>query len=119
MRTRSDYAGIAVIILAFLVGGAWATALVIAALPITDPITESGANILSTIGGILAGAIAAYLGASIANASNQARADVENEVRALNVPTPAHDNDNGNAVDTQVSTPAALGPSPESYTRES
>jgi hypothetical protein len=58
----SDWPGRVALVLAAFVGGGWATALVLAATPWTDTISEQGANLLATVGGVLAGAVATYLG---------------------------------------------------------
>lgn len=57
-----DWAGRTAFVLAAFVAGGWATALVISATPWTDLISDTGANLLSTVGGVLAGAVATYLG---------------------------------------------------------
>lgn len=57
-----DWPGRVALTLAAFVGGGWATALILAATPFTDTISEQGANLLATVGGVLAGAVATYLG---------------------------------------------------------
>jgi hypothetical protein len=59
-----DWPGRVAFVLAAFVAGGWATALVLASTPWTDTISETGANLLATVGGVLAGALATYLGAS-------------------------------------------------------
>ena len=68
MRRRFEWswAGAAVLILAICLGGGWATAIVISASSRTPPITDSTKDLLSSVGGVLAGAITAYIGGMIA-----------------------------------------------------
>jgi hypothetical protein len=54
-------------------GGGWATALVLSASPRTPPITDSTKDLLSSVGGVLAGAITAYIGGQIAHRRHQER----------------------------------------------
>lgn len=60
-----DAPGIAAVILAAALGVGWCASIVIAALPITDTISETGAALLNGIGQVLAGAVATYLGSTI------------------------------------------------------
>ena len=53
-------------VLAVCLGGGWATAIVLSASPRTPPITDSTKDLLSSVGGVLAGAITAYIGGTIA-----------------------------------------------------
>lgn len=55
------WSGRVAFVLAVAVGGGWAVSLIISSLELRAPSPESAA-ILSTIGGVLAGGIAAYLG---------------------------------------------------------
>lgn len=66
MRQRWSWAGAAVLVLAVCLGGGWATAIVLSASPRTPPITDSTKDLLSSVGGVLAGAITAYIGGMIA-----------------------------------------------------
>ena len=66
MRNRWSWAGAAVLVLAVCLGGGWATAIVMSASPRTPPITDSTKDLLSSVGGVLAGAITAYIGGMIA-----------------------------------------------------
>lgn len=66
-RPPWSWAGVAVVILALCIGGGWATGLVMSASARTPPITDTVADLLSAIGGVLAGAIAAFVGGSVAN----------------------------------------------------
>lgn len=66
--------GLAAVILATALGIGWTSAIIIAALPITDPITDTGAGLLTGIGQVLAGAVATYLGSQI---GRQQHADTE------------------------------------------
>lgn len=68
MRQRGgfSFAGAAVLVLAVFLGGGWATALIMSASSRTPPITDSTKDLLSSVGGVLAGAITAYIGGMIA-----------------------------------------------------
>jgi hypothetical protein len=68
MRRRPpwSWAGASVLVLAVCLGGGWATAIVFSASSRTPPITDTTKDLLSTIGGVLAGAITAYIGGIIA-----------------------------------------------------
>jgi len=55
-----------VLVLAVCLGAGWATALVMSASSRTPPITDSTKDLLSSVGGVLAGAITAYIGGMIA-----------------------------------------------------
>lgn len=61
----SRWAGRVAVVLAVTVGGGWAAALVISALPATSTISEHGANLLATVGGVLAGGLTTYLGGAV------------------------------------------------------
>lgn len=61
-----SFAGAAVLVLAVFLGGGWATALIMSASSRTPPITDSTKDLLSSVGGVLAGAITAYIGGMIA-----------------------------------------------------
>jgi hypothetical protein len=58
----NDWPGRVAFTLAAFVAGGWAVALILASTPWTDTISETGANLLATVGGVLAGALATYLG---------------------------------------------------------
>jgi hypothetical protein len=62
MRAPDDWRGPAALALAILVAGGWAVALIIVALPATDPLGSHAAGLLGTLGGVLAGILSAYLG---------------------------------------------------------
>jgi hypothetical protein len=64
-RPAWSWAGAAILILAVCLGGGWATALIMSASSRTPPITDSTKDLLSSIGGVLAGAITAYIGGYI------------------------------------------------------
>jgi len=66
-RPGWSWAGAAVLALAVFLGGGWATALVMSASSRTPPITDSTKDLLSSVGGVLAGAITAYIGGQIAH----------------------------------------------------
>jgi len=65
-RSNWSWAGAAILVLAICLGGGWATALVMSASSRTPPITDSTKDLLSSVGGVLAGAITAYIGGMIA-----------------------------------------------------
>jgi hypothetical protein len=65
-RPRWSWAGASVLVLAICLGGGWATALIMSASSRTPPITDSVKDLLSSVGGILAGAVTAYIGGIIA-----------------------------------------------------
>jgi len=52
--------------LAVCLAGGWATALVFSASSRTPPINDTTKDLLNSIGGVLAGAITAYIGGTIA-----------------------------------------------------
>jgi membrane associated rhomboid family serine protease len=58
-----DWHGPVALVLALGLSLGWASALIIAALPVTNTISDQGANLLATVGGLMGGAVAAYLGA--------------------------------------------------------
>ena len=62
---RWSWAGASIFVLAICLGGGWATALVMSASSRTPPITDSTKDLLSSVGGVLAGAITAYIGGYI------------------------------------------------------
>ena len=61
-----SWAGAAVFMLAFFLGAGWATALIMSASARTPPIAGETGDLLNSIGGVLAGAITAYIGGHIA-----------------------------------------------------
>ena len=61
-----SWAGATVLVLAICLGGGWAIAIIFSASSRTPPITDTTKDLLSTIGGVLAGAITAYIGGVIA-----------------------------------------------------
>lgn len=65
MNDRRDYAGMAALVLATCLGLGWALAMLLAASPWTDTISQPGVELLSGIGQVLAGAVAAFLGVSV------------------------------------------------------
>jgi hypothetical protein len=65
-RFEWSWPGAAVLVLAVCLGGGWATAIVLSASPRTPPITDSTKDLLSSVGGVLAGAVTAYIGGQIA-----------------------------------------------------
>jgi hypothetical protein len=67
MRPRWSWAGASVLVLAIFLGGGWAAALVMAASSRTPPISGETGDLLNSVGGVLAGAITAYIGGHIAS----------------------------------------------------
>lgn len=63
---RFNWAGASILVLAIFLGSGWATALVMSASSRTPPITDSTKDLLTAIGGVLAGAITAYIGGYVA-----------------------------------------------------
>ena len=66
MKQGWSWAGAAVLVLAICLGGGWGTAIIMSASSRTPPITDSTKDLLSSMGGVLAGAITAYVGGMIA-----------------------------------------------------
>lgn len=66
-----SWPGAVALVVATLTSLGWSGALIITALPITDPITAGGANLLATVGGVLVGGVAGYLGAVAADISDR------------------------------------------------
>jgi len=60
---RHDWAGAVAFVVATFVSAGWAAAMVAAALD--DDVSAAGIQLLSALGGVLAGAVAGYLGASV------------------------------------------------------
>lgn len=75
VRPTRDWPGMAAFILAASLGVGWAGALLISATPVTDPISKEGADLLSGIGQVLAGALATYLGTRVGEANGLRRKD--------------------------------------------
>src|SRR5262245_107988 len=75
---RLDFAGICATILAVGLSAGWAGAILIAAFR-GQQIGEQGANLLATLGGAMAGAIATYLGSMIRQAQRLAGREYESE----------------------------------------
>ena len=63
---RFSWAGASILVLTVFLGGGWATALIMSASSRTPPITDSTKDLLTAIGGVLAGAITAYIGGYVA-----------------------------------------------------
>lgn len=57
--------GVVVLVLSITLGVGWATALIMSASSRTPPITDSTKDLLSSVGGVLAGGISAYIGAAV------------------------------------------------------
>lgn len=62
MREPRDWRGYVAFILAVGLSVGWATGLIMSASSRTPPIGENTAQLLSTLGGAMVGAVAAYLG---------------------------------------------------------
>ncbi len=62
--TLSNWAGATAFVVAFFLSLGWAVGMVAAALD--DQVSESGIQLLTALGGVLAGAVAGYLGAGAA-----------------------------------------------------
>jgi hypothetical protein len=67
--------GAIVLILAIALGFGWATALIMSASSRTPPITDSTKDLLSSVGGVLAGGISAYIGAQVATSRRKRKHD--------------------------------------------
>jgi hypothetical protein len=63
-RTLSSWAGATAFVVALFLSIGWAAAMVAAALD--DSVSDAGIQLLSGLGGVLAGAVAGYLGAGAA-----------------------------------------------------
>jgi hypothetical protein len=74
------WSGRVAFVLAVAVGGGWAVSLILTSLA-ARPLAPESASILSTIGGVLAGGIAAYLG-------NTSQRDPNDRTRATDDPHP-------------------------------
>jgi hypothetical protein len=65
-RTRRvgapDIAGLVALVIAACLGIGWGGALILTMLAITPDLSPEGAALLNTVGGVLAGGVAAYLG---------------------------------------------------------
>ena len=63
---RWSWAGVSVLVIAVCLGGGWATALIMAASSRTPPISGETGDLLNSVGGVLAGAVTAYIGGHVA-----------------------------------------------------
>ncbi len=63
-RTLPSWVGATAFIVAFFVAAGWAAAMVAAALD--DNVSDAGIQLLTGLGGVLAGAVAGFLGAGAA-----------------------------------------------------
>jgi hypothetical protein len=61
-----SWTGAVVLVLALCLGVGWATALIMSASARTPPIAGETGDLLNSVGGVLAGAITAYIGGMIA-----------------------------------------------------
>jgi hypothetical protein len=78
-RPQWSWAGLAVLLIAFFLSAGWATALVMSASSRTPPITDSTKDLLSSVGGVLAGVIAAYVGGVVGRRWEREHKDDEPE----------------------------------------
>lgn len=76
-RPPWSWHGAVALVLAVCVGAGWAVALILASTPWTDTISDKGADLLTAIGGVLAGAVATYLGAAIADRARRQDDDTD------------------------------------------
>jgi uncharacterized membrane protein YebE (DUF533 family) len=83
----SRWAGRVAFVLAVAVGGGWAASLILSSFA-GRGVSAEAASILSTIGGVLAGGIAAYLG----NSSAPANRDSSTRTRSSDTATQVLDN---------------------------
>ena len=67
LKQKWSWAGASVLVLAVCLGSGWATAIIMSASSRTPPITDSTKDLLSSVGGVLAGAVTAYIGGQIAH----------------------------------------------------
>jgi hypothetical protein len=67
MRERWSWSGACALVLAITVGGGWFMGVYLAGTPPTTRSvgTSGGLDVLSTVGGVLAGALASYVGSQI------------------------------------------------------
>ena len=74
---RFDWAGAAVFVLSLSLGIGFAGTLIIISGPWDpDPLSDAGATLLSTIGGVLAGAVAAYFGVHAERSANGRQTEI-------------------------------------------
>jgi hypothetical protein len=74
-----SWAGASIFALAICLGGGWATALIMSASSRTPPITDSTKDLLSSVGGVLAGAITAYVGGYISQMRRARRPSADDD----------------------------------------
>ena len=89
MRRNWSWAGATVLTLAVFLGGGWATALVMSASSRTPPIAGETGDLLNSVGGVLAGAITAYIGGMIALMRHKGKDDPDPEQDPDPDPPPA------------------------------
>ena len=95
----SRWAGRVAFVLAVAVGGGWAASLVLSSFA-GRAVSAEAASILSTIGGVLAGGIAAYLG----NSSTPAHRDPGARTRASDVPAATLDTEQATGLASEPDT---------------
>jgi hypothetical protein len=76
-----DWAGRSAYALSIGLAIGWSGALLMAAFPSASPVSDTGANLLSTLGGAMAGAVATYLGSTL-----HARAHGDDRTRKSDYP---------------------------------
>ena len=79
MRQHFSWAGAAVLIIAVCLSVGWATALIMSASARTPPIAGETGDLLNSVGGVLAGAVTAYIGGQIAIRRHQRKDEEEGD----------------------------------------
>jgi hypothetical protein len=69
----------AVLILSICLGVGWSTALIMSASARTPPITDSTKDLLTSVGGVLAGAVTAYIGGYISQMRKKDKEDPDDQ----------------------------------------
>lgn len=72
-----SWAGASVFAIALCLGLSWGTALVMSASARTPPIAGETGDLLNSIGGVLAGAVTAYIGGQIGAKRQKAKTEME------------------------------------------
>ena len=78
-----SWPGAVAFVIAFFVAGGWAMGIYLAATPpsVRSVGTSSGLDVLSTVGGVLAGAVASYLGAIVGGRYARRQPELEPEMQ--------------------------------------
>jgi hypothetical protein len=74
-RSRWSWAGATIFVIAVCLSVSWGTALVMSASSRTPPISDTTSDLLLAVGGVLAGAITAYIGGYVSNMRHRHRED--------------------------------------------